>query len=82
MTALDRQRSAPAPRRRHAGPAAGRIRQRPQLAGHRRSCCSAPLYCLFPVLWVLIASTKNGAELFSTFTFAPSTHLFGQHRAT
>ncbi|PPK98418.1 multiple sugar transport system permease protein [Kineococcus xinjiangensis] len=33
-------------------------------------------YCLLPVLWVLIASTKSAAELFSTFTFAPSTHLF------
>ena len=34
------------------------------------------VYCLFPVLWVLMASTKSAAELFSTFTFAPSTHLF------
>lgn len=34
-------------------------------------------YCLLPVLWVLIASTKSGTELFSTFTFAPSTHLLG-----
>jgi multiple sugar transport system permease protein len=33
-------------------------------------------YCLLPVLWVLIASSKSGAELFSTFTFSPSTHLF------
>jgi multiple sugar transport system permease protein len=33
-------------------------------------------YCLMPVLWVLIASTKSAGELFSTFTFAPSTHLF------
>ncbi|WP_082471190.1 carbohydrate ABC transporter permease [Arthrobacter sp. Leaf234] len=33
------------------------------------------LYCLLPVLWVVMASTKNGSELFSTFTFAPSTHL-------
>jgi multiple sugar transport system permease protein len=33
-------------------------------------------YCLFPVLWVLVASTKSGAELFSSFTLAPSTHLF------
>ena len=33
-------------------------------------------YCLLPVLWVLIASTKSASELFSTFTFAPSTHLF------
>jgi multiple sugar transport system permease protein len=32
-------------------------------------------YCLVPVLWVLVASSKNLAELFSTFTFAPSTHL-------
>ncbi|MEU0087171.1 carbohydrate ABC transporter permease [Streptomyces sp. NPDC006274] len=29
------------------------------------------LYCLLPVAWVLVASTKSGAELFSTFTFLP-----------
>ena len=34
------------------------------------------VYCLVPVLWVFIASTKTQRELFSTFTFAPSTHLF------
>ncbi|MEU4163812.1 carbohydrate ABC transporter permease [Actinoplanes sp. NPDC026670] len=33
-------------------------------------------YCLLPVLWVLIASSKSASELFSTFTLAPSTHLF------
>lgn len=33
-------------------------------------------YCLFPVLWVVMASTKDASELFSTFTLAPSTHLF------
>ncbi|QOC92275.1 carbohydrate ABC transporter permease [Micromonospora craniellae] len=33
------------------------------------------LYCLFPVAWVLIASTKSAEELFATFTLAPSTHL-------
>jgi multiple sugar transport system permease protein len=33
-------------------------------------------YCLLPVLWVLIASSKSAGELFSTFTFAPSTHLW------
>ena len=32
-------------------------------------------YCLLPVAWVLIASTKSAGELFSTFTFAPSSHL-------
>ncbi|MGW6130146.1 carbohydrate ABC transporter permease [Cellulomonas sp. NPDC055163] len=32
-------------------------------------------YCLLPVVWVLIASTKSAGELFSTFTFAPSSHL-------
>jgi multiple sugar transport system permease protein len=32
-------------------------------------------YCLLPVAWVLVASSKSAAELFSTFTFAPSTHL-------
>jgi multiple sugar transport system permease protein len=34
-------------------------------------------YCLLPVLWVLIASSKSADELFSTFTFSPSGHLFG-----
>ncbi|WP_432889452.1 carbohydrate ABC transporter permease [Kribbella sp. CA-245084] len=34
-------------------------------------------YCLLPVAWVLVASSKSGAELFSTNTFSPSTHLFG-----
>ncbi|CAM5263720.1 MULTISPECIES: carbohydrate ABC transporter permease [Streptomyces] len=31
------------------------------------------LYCLLPVAWVVIASTKSGNELFSTFTFLPGT---------
>jgi multiple sugar transport system permease protein len=31
------------------------------------------VYCLLPVAWVVIASTKSGHELFSTFTFLPGT---------
>jgi multiple sugar transport system permease protein len=31
------------------------------------------IYCLLPVAWVVIASTKSGSELFSTFTFLPGT---------
>ena len=38
------------------------------------------VYCLFPVLWVLIAATKSSGELFSTFTLSPSTHLFDNIR--
>ncbi|WP_305782525.1 carbohydrate ABC transporter permease [Symbioplanes lichenis] len=34
------------------------------------------VYCLLPVLWVLVAASKSPNELFSTFTFLPSTHLF------
>ncbi|GAA2408821.1 carbohydrate ABC transporter permease [Streptomyces glaucosporus] len=33
------------------------------------------LYCLLPVAWVLVAATKSGRELFSTFTFLPGTGL-------
>ncbi|MFI1988522.1 carbohydrate ABC transporter permease [Actinoplanes sp. NPDC020271] len=33
-------------------------------------------YCLLPVIWVLIASSKSAGQLFSTFTLAPGTHLF------
>jgi multiple sugar transport system permease protein len=32
------------------------------------------IYCLLPVLWVLTASTKSPAELFSTFSLSPSFH--------
>jgi multiple sugar transport system permease protein len=34
------------------------------------------VYTLLPVMWVLVAATKSGAELFNSFTFAPSTALF------
>lgn len=30
------------------------------------------LYCLFPIIWVLFASTKTTPQLSSTFTFAPT----------
>jgi multiple sugar transport system permease protein len=33
-------------------------------------------YCLLPVVWVLVASSKSAGELFSTNTFSPSSHLF------
>lgn len=35
------------------------------------------LYCLIPVAWVIVASTKSPGELFSTFTFTPGTGLLG-----
>ena len=38
------------------------------------------LYSLFPVTWVVIASTKSSAELFNTFTLAPSDALFDNIR--
>jgi multiple sugar transport system permease protein len=58
-----------------AGPAAG-----PRARSRRSRTATIVLllgaaYCLLPVLWVLIASTKSAGELFSTFTLAPSTHL-------
>ena len=34
------------------------------------------VYCLLPVVWVLIASTKNNTQLFNTFTFAPDGSLW------
>lgn len=35
------------------------------------------VYCLIPVAWVIVASTKSPGELFSTFTFSPGSGLFG-----
>ena len=34
------------------------------------------LYCLLPVVWVLVAATKSRAKLFNSFTFSPSGSLF------
>ncbi|GAB7050667.1 carbohydrate ABC transporter permease [Catenuloplanes indicus] len=31
------------------------------------------IYCLLPIAWVVAAATKNGSDLFTTFTFAPGT---------
>ncbi|WP_127507532.1 carbohydrate ABC transporter permease [Actinoplanes solisilvae] len=62
-----------------APPAAPAERERPR----RRTSPTATVllllgaaYCLLPVLWVVIASTKSASELFNTFTFTPSVHLF------
>ncbi len=55
----------------------------PRMQKNRRTSPTATIllllgaaYCLMPVLWVLVASTKSASELFTTFTFMPSTHLF------
>lgn len=32
-------------------------------------------YCLLPVAWVLVAATKSGSTLFTSFTFAPGAAL-------
>jgi multiple sugar transport system permease protein len=38
------------------------------------------LYCLIPVVWVLMASTKSSSQLFDSFTYAPGTHLWSNIR--
>jgi len=70
-----------------AAPATARPAPASARRSHRRRSPSATVllllgavYCLFPVLWVLIASTKSSGELFSTFTLSPSTHLFDNIR--
>ncbi|OQR62092.1 sugar ABC transporter permease [Streptomyces maremycinicus] len=54
----------------------GTARRRPPLRGRIALVPTIALllgavYCLLPVAWVVIASTKSGSELFSTFTFLP-----------
>lgn len=50
-------------------------RERPSVVGTAVLLVGA-LYCLVPVVWVVMASTKSTSGLFSTFTYAPGTHLF------
>jgi multiple sugar transport system permease protein len=57
------------------------VADRPRPAGRRGAILPTvvlvlgALYCLVPVVWVLVASTKSSSELFSTFTFLPGTGL-------
>jgi len=57
------------------GPTSHPRRDRPSLVGTAILLVGA-LYCLVPVVWVLAAASKSRSELFSTFTYAPSTHLW------
>ena len=38
------------------------------------------VYCLLPVLWVVMAATKTNGELFSSFTMSPGTGLLSNLR--
>jgi multiple sugar transport system permease protein len=66
---------------RKARPAAGTTPGTAQGPPPRRRIALVPtltlllgaVYCLLPVAWVVIAATKSGSELFSTFTFLPGT---------
>lgn len=66
---------------RKAAPAAGTTPGTAQGPPWRRRIALVPtvalllgaVYTLLPVAWVVIASTKSGRELFSTFTFLPGT---------
>lgn len=39
------------------------------------------VYCLIPVAWVFVASSKSSGELFNSFTFAPGSGLIDNFRA-
>ncbi|MFD9321360.1 carbohydrate ABC transporter permease [Streptomyces sp. NPDC060053] len=59
-----------------AAGATGASQSRPPLRGRialvpTLTLLLGAVYCLLPVAWVVIASTKSGSELFSTFTFLP-----------
>ncbi|MDT0346039.1 carbohydrate ABC transporter permease [Streptomyces litchfieldiae] len=62
-------------------------RPRPTLLPHQRAkvlptviLLIGAFYCLVPVVWIVVASTKSNAELFSTFTFSPGTGLIDNLR--
>ncbi|HEY0217249.1 MAG TPA: carbohydrate ABC transporter permease [Cellulomonas sp.] len=82
-TALTRTATSDAPGARSGGarthrrrPGSGRPRRERRVSLGTVVLLVGAAYCLLPVLWVLVASTKSASELFSTFTLAPSTHLW------
>ncbi|GAA4415143.1 carbohydrate ABC transporter permease [Georgenia halophila] len=72
MTAATTVRSAQAAR---PAPPLARGKKTPRRTVPSLVLLLGALYCLVPVAWVLIASSKSPAELFTTFTFAPGTGL-------
>ena len=54
-------------------------RQKPSFVGTGILIIGA-IYCLIPVVWVFMASTKSTGGLFSTFTYAPGTNLWDNIR--
>ncbi|RDG39963.1 carbohydrate ABC transporter permease [Streptomyces corynorhini] len=77
MTAVTTRRTAPA-----AGTTPGTAQGPPRRAprdGRRiawvptMALLIGAAYCLLPVAWIVVAATKSGRELFSTFTFLPGT---------
>jgi multiple sugar transport system permease protein len=50
-------------------------RQKPSFVGTGILVIGA-IYCLIPVVWVFMASTKSTGGLFSTFTYAPGASLW------
>jgi multiple sugar transport system permease protein len=63
-------------------PGGGRRRRRNQRAAAVPTIILllGAVYCLLPVAWVLVASTKNNAQLFNTFTFEPNGSLWSNIR--
>lgn len=72
--------SALALTRAHEGVAPGRSSSRPGGTGSTLIVLIGAAYCLVPLLWVVVASTKNPAQLFSTSTFAPASGLLDNLR--
>ncbi|MET7294937.1 carbohydrate ABC transporter permease [Streptomyces griseoloalbus] len=66
MSSLAPHKAEPA-----AGTARGPARPRRTALVPTLTLLFGALYCLLPVAWVVVASTKSGSELFSTFTFWP-----------
>ncbi|MEU1709921.1 carbohydrate ABC transporter permease [Streptomyces sp. NPDC005706] len=83
MSSLAVRKAAPT-----AGTTPGTAQGPPAAPGARRGIALVPtltlllgaVYTLLPVAWVVIASTKSGRELFSTFTFLPGTGFTGNIR--
>lgn len=66
---------APRPARLAVPPAHRARRQPPALLATGVLLLGA-VYCLLPVAWVVVATTKTNSELFTSFSFAPGTALW------
>jgi multiple sugar transport system permease protein len=75
VSAASQAAAAAGTRARRADGRRGRVTRRAKTTAGTALAAIAAIYVLLPIYWLVIASSKNTGQLFSTSTFLPPSHL-------